>query len=139
LTAAAHAFRGVLGTKILICKPGDPEAKGLLEPRDHYVRLDSNDYSIHPAAVGRRIQIRADLAEVTAICDGRAVAQHPRSWAKHQTFTDPEHAAAATAMRRTRFTSAAAGSNQPAANHVVEVRDLAAYDTALPPTSLRRR
>jgi hypothetical protein len=24
-------------------------------PRDHYVRLDSNDYSVHPAAVGRRV------------------------------------------------------------------------------------
>lgn len=31
LTAACHAFRGVLGAKVLICKPADPEAKGLLE------------------------------------------------------------------------------------------------------------
>ena len=28
LTEAAHAFRGVLGAKIWICGPGDPEAKG---------------------------------------------------------------------------------------------------------------
>ena len=23
-------------------------------PRDHYIRLDSNDYSVHPAVIGRR-------------------------------------------------------------------------------------
>src|ERR1043166_1184610 len=33
-------------------------------PRDHYVRVDSNDYSVHPAAVGRRIEIVADLEHV---------------------------------------------------------------------------
>jgi transposase len=31
LTAGTQAFRGVLGAKVLICKPADPEAKGLLE------------------------------------------------------------------------------------------------------------
>ena len=30
LTAACHAFRGVLGAKVVICAPADPEAKGLL-------------------------------------------------------------------------------------------------------------
>jgi Mu transposase, C-terminal domain len=29
-------------------------------PRDHYVRSDSNDYSVHPSAVGRRVLVRAD-------------------------------------------------------------------------------
>ena len=32
-------------------------------PRDHYVRLDGNDYSVHPSAVGRRIVVTADLDE----------------------------------------------------------------------------
>jgi transposase len=32
LTVACQGFRGVLGTKVLICKPGDPEAKGIIEP-----------------------------------------------------------------------------------------------------------
>lgn len=37
LTAACHAFRGVLGAKVVICRPADPEAKGLLErTHDHY-------------------------------------------------------------------------------------------------------
>jgi transposase len=31
LTTDTHAFRGVLGAKVIICKPADPEAKGLLE------------------------------------------------------------------------------------------------------------
>ena len=40
--------------------------------RDHYVRLDSNDYSVHPAVIGRRIEVVAD---------------HERSWAWHQSFS----------------------------------------------------
>ena len=33
-------------------------------PRDYYVRLDGNDYSVDPAVIGRRIEITADLARV---------------------------------------------------------------------------
>ena len=40
-------------------------------PRDHYVRVDSNDYSVHPAVVGRRVEIAADLDEVTGDLRGR--------------------------------------------------------------------
>jgi transposase len=127
LTAATQAFRGTLATRVVICRPADPEAKGLVErangyletsflpgrtftgpadfntqlaawtatvntrqrrvlgcapaerveadraamlqlpplapatgwraalrlPRDHYVGLDGNDYSVHPAAAWR--------------------------------------------------------------------------------------
>ena len=63
--------------------------------RDHYVRLDSNDYSVHPAVIGRRIEVVADLDRVRVFCDGRVVADHERVWAWHQTITDPEHLAAA--------------------------------------------
>ena len=42
-------------------------------PRDHYVRLDSNDYSVHPAVIGRRIEVIANLERVRAVCDGRLV------------------------------------------------------------------
>ena len=34
-------------------------------PRDHYVRVDTNDYSVHPRAVGRRVEVRVDLDEVS--------------------------------------------------------------------------
>src|SRR3954464_5905620 len=127
LTAECQGFRGTLGTRVLICRPADPEAKGLVErlhdylersflpgrtftgpadfnaqlsawfglvntrtrralgcapsdrnaadlermlplppvapatgwrtsprlARDHYVRLDGNDCSLHPALIGR--------------------------------------------------------------------------------------
>jgi transposase len=199
LTEAAHAFRGVLGAKILVCDPGDPEAKGLVErangyletsflpgrtfhspadfnaqladwlalvnqrprrvlgcapadrieadraamlplppvapvtgwasslrlPRDHYVRLDSNDYSVHPAVVGRRVEVAADLGRVWVACDGRLVADHQRCWARHQTITDPDHAQAAARLRAEH--RAATIGDEPAE---VELRCLADYDTA---------
>jgi Mu transposase, C-terminal domain len=58
-------------------------------PRDHYVRLDSNDYSVHPAVVGRRVEVAADLDRVRVFCEGRLVADHGRCWARHQTLSDP--------------------------------------------------
>jgi transposase len=200
LTQQAHAFRGVLGAKVLVCEPGDPEAKGLVErangyletsflpgrtfsspadfnaqltdwlalanrrhrralgcapvdrigadrgamlrlppvapvtgwanslrlPRDHYVRLDGNDYSVHPAAVGRRVEVRADLDRVRAFCDGQLVADHARCWARHQTLGDPAHLDAAARLRRDRA-AAVGGRRDP---DEVELRCLADYDAA---------
>ena len=93
-------------------------------PRDHYVRVDSCDYSVDPAAVGRRIEVRADLAEVAATLDGQLVARHERCWAPHQTLTDPAHAAAAAAMRRAHLHPVRPGVDSGG----VEIRDLARYD-----------
>jgi transposase len=200
LTAQCHAFRGVLAAKVLICKPGDPEAKGLVErfhdyleraflpgrvfaspadfntqlqawlvranhrqhrvlgcrpadrveadkaamlalppvapttgwrsstrlPRDHYVRMDSNDYSVHPVAVGRRIEITADLHHVRVWCQGNLVADHVRIWAKHQTIAEPGHIEAAKLLRRKRFDVVAS----PSAVEV-EQRRLDDYDALL--------
>jgi transposase len=95
-------------------------------PRDHYIRLDSNDYSVHPAVIGRRIEVNAGLARVRVLCDGKVVADHDRVWAKHQTITDPEHLAAARALRRERLQVV-----RPTAEPEVEVRRLSDYDTAL--------
>lgn len=200
LTGDCQAFRGTLGTKVIICRPADPEAKGLVErahdwlersflpgrsftspadfndqlagwlavantrpkrvlgcapadrvsadkaamlalppvppatgwrasarlARDHYVRLDSSDYSVHPAVIGRRIEVIADLGRVRALCEGKLVADHERTWARHLTITDPEHTAAARALRRDR-----AAVLRPVPEPDVEVRCLADYDTAL--------
>jgi transposase len=200
LTAACQGFRGVLGAKVLICKPADPEAKGGVErlhdylersflpgrtftspadfntqlqawlgmanqrrkrslgcapaerigadraamlalppvppatgwehtlrlPRDHYVRLGSNDYSVHPSAVGRRVLIRTDLDRVRVWCDGDVVADHERVWARHQTISDPAHVKAAQLLRQQRFTVV-----QPATETEVEQRRLIDYDTVL--------
>jgi transposase len=198
LTEQAHAFRGVLGAKILVCDPGDPEAKGLVErangyletsflpgrsfispadfnaqladwlvlvnqrrrrvlgcaptdrieadragmlslppvapvtgwrsalrlPRDHYVRLDSNDYSVHPAVVGRRVEVAADLDGVRVHCDGRLVADHVRCWARHQTISDPDHLRAAARLRAERAAVTGRDDTQ------VQLRCLADYDAA---------
>jgi transposase len=96
-------------------------------PRDHYIRLDSNDYSVHPAVIGRRIEVIADLHRVRAVCDGRLVADHERIWAWHQTISDPEHVAAAKLLRRERVSLLRAVNAEPD----VQIRCLADYDTAL--------
>ncbi len=144
LTVECQAFRGTLATQVYVCKPADPEAKGLVErangyletsflpgrsftspadfnvqlgdwlslvnprqrrvlgcaptdriaadraamiacrrsppatgwrsstrlARDHYVRLDSNDYSVHPAVIGRRIEVDRGPARVRVLCEG---------------------------------------------------------------------
>lgn len=196
-----EAFRGMLGVKVIICKPGDPEAKGLVErfngyletsflpgrtftspvdfnaqlsaclndkaimrmhrtlgcrpfdrleadrsamltlppvmprlgwtastrlPRDHYVRIGSNDYSVDPIAIGRRIDILADLTTVTVRWGDRVVGVHDRHWGWHQTITDPIHAAAATAMRL----RAGRIAGPVPADDDVQVRSLADYDRA---------
>jgi transposase len=201
LTAECQAFRGTLATKVVICRPADPEAKGLVErlhdylersflpgrvftgpadfnaqlaawlslvntrrrralgcapteriaadlermlalppvapvtgwrvstrlARDHYVRLDGNDYSVDPAVIGRRVELVADLARVRAVCDGRLVADHERAWAKHQTISAAEHVAAARALRAERV-----GLLRPAPPaDLVEIRRLSDYDAAL--------
>ena len=94
--------------------------------RDHYVRIDSNDYSIHPAVIGRRIELVVNLDRVKAFCDGRVVADHERAWARHQTISDPEHVAAAKTLQRQRV-----GLLRPVIEAEVEQRRLTDYDTAL--------
>jgi hypothetical protein len=88
------------------------------------VRLDGNDYSVHPAAVGRRVQLAADLERVTVCCDGRLVADHARCWARQQTIADPAHLDAARALRRERLTVL------PPTQTPVQQRSLADYDAA---------
>jgi transposase len=90
-------------------------------PRDHYVRLDANDYSVDPSVIGRRIEVSAGLERVLATCAGRSVADHERCWAAHQTITAPAHARAARDLRRRRPAAAAAADE-------VQQRDLAYYD-----------
>jgi transposase len=96
-------------------------------PRDHYVRLDGNDYSVDPAVIGRRIEITADLARVKVTCGGRIVADHERAWARHQTITDPAHLAAARQLRAARRLLAPVP-GPAGAGAEVEHRDLAVYD-----------
>jgi transposase len=197
LTPATQAFRGVLGVAVTLCRPADPEAKGLVErangyletsflpgraftspgdfnqqlgewlvrangrvhrtidarpverweadraamlslppvpptvgwrrslrlPRDHYVRVDANDYSVDPAVVGRRVDVVADLDRVRVFCAGRSVATHERCWAHGQTITDPAHRDAAQALRK-----AHRSMPRPRSETEVQQRNLADYD-----------
>jgi hypothetical protein len=95
-------------------------------PRDHYVRLDSNDYSVHPAVIGRRVEVIAGLDRVRVLSGGQMVADHERAWSWHQTLTDPGHHDAAAALRRQRV-----GVLRPVREPEVEQRSLADYDTLL--------
>lgn len=94
-------------------------------PRDYYLRVLGNDYSIDPTVIGRMIDVSADLDTVTARCDGAPVASHPRSWARQQTITDPAHVTTAARLR---------ADYQRTQTHDADeagglVRDLADYDT----------
>jgi transposase len=95
-------------------------------PRDHYVRLASNDYSVDPTMVGRFVDVTADLTSVTITCAGTVVGRHQRCWARHQTITDPAHRAKALELAH----QARLVTDRPHASTgvVVEARDLSVYD-----------
>jgi transposase len=117
------ADRIVADRHAMLALPPVPPATGWRSStrlaRDHYVRLDSNDYSVHPSVIGRRIEMLADLARVRVLCEGRVVADHERIWAWHQTVSDPDHVAAARSLRRERV-----GVLRPVAELDVEQRAL---------------
>jgi len=93
--------------------------------RDHYVRVASNDYSVHPSSIGRKVEVLADLQQVVVSCAGSRVARHERCWAVHQTITDPVHAEAAARLRRGHLAAV------PSADIEVEHRQLNVYDALL--------
>lgn len=204
LTPQFTALRGMLGTRFYVCKPNDPETKGLTErnngfletsflpgrrftspadfnaqlagflaranarqrralhgaaaddrigadraamgplppidtatigwrtslvlPRDYYVRLDTCDYSVHPSAIGQRVEVSADLDTVRIRRGAVLVGAHERCWARQQTITDPEHRKAADVMRQA-FQHRSAFGRGPTMTEVAE-RDLSAYDRA---------
>jgi transposase len=90
-------------------------------PSDHWVRHQTNDYSVHPKAVGRRVHVRADDAQLVVTLGTEVVARHERVLASHVTVTDPVHDRAREAAR-------ALASAPKVAEVGVEVRDLAVYD-----------
>src|SRR5215468_8016490 len=67
--------------------------------KDYYVRLDTSDYSVDPAVIGRFIEVTADLDRVRARADGCLVADHVRVWARSRTVTDPAHLETARRLR----------------------------------------
>lgn len=91
--------------------------------RDYYVRVDSNDYSVDPTAIGRTVTVTADLERVRVRLDGRLAADHARVWARQTTVTDPAHLAVAQQLREDFARPRTCGDESL-------VRDLADYDRA---------
>lgn len=90
-------------------------------PRDHYVRVDTNDYSVNPRFVGRRVDVTVTLGEVVVMCETTEVGRHRRCLAKHQTILAGDHARVLRQIR------AEAAEVEPV-DVAVEERDLGVYD-----------
>ena len=105
----------------LPASPPDCDRRWVLRvPPDPYLRFDTNDYSLHPGLVGRRVEVRVDQREIVAVASdtGELACRHRRSFARHRTICDLEHARALKAQRLDRR------DGEPE----VEVRSLARYD-----------
>jgi Mu transposase, C-terminal domain len=88
-------------------------------PPDPHLRFDTNDYSLDPNLVGRRVEVRAGQREITAVAldTGELAARHERCFAKNRTITALEHARALRQRRR-----------EPDSDPIVEQRPLAVHD-----------
>lgn len=98
----------------------------ILLGRDHYVRYGTCDYSVHPKAIGRRVQIAVDLDSVVVTCQGEQVAHHRRSLVPHRTITDPVHGRARRLLKQNRQAT-----DRPTVNQQVAEPDLSIYDALL--------
>ena len=87
-----------------------------------YLRVDTNDYSLDPRLVGRRVEVRISQAEIRAVAldTGEQACAHARSFAKHRTITASEHAAFFTHP------------NEREERVIVEQRPLSRYDELIP-------
>jgi hypothetical protein len=91
--------------------------------RDYYVRVDSSDYSVDPTAIGRLVDVTADLERIRVRLEGRVVTEHARVWARGSTITAAAHVATAKLLRE-QF-------QQPRVVALDDLsRDLADYDRA---------
>ena len=88
-------------------------------PPDPHVRFDTNDYSLDPALVGRRVEVRVSQQEVVAVVrdTGELACRHERSFARNRTITALEHARKLRARR-----------GEPGDELLVEQRPLSVYD-----------
>ena len=90
-----------------------------------YLRFDRNDYSLDPRLVGRRIEVRASQAEISAAAldTGELACRHARVFAGGLAFTDPAHQAALDELR---------GERRRSREPEVERRPLSRYDQLIP-------
>ena len=65
-----------------------------------YVRFDLNDYSIPPEAVGRQLTLVASDTRVRVLDGSLQIAQHARTYDRHQFVLDPVHQEAVLKLKR---------------------------------------
>ncbi|MBK5233101.1 MAG: IS21 family transposase [Thermoleophilia bacterium] len=108
--------------------PGTDHQQVIRVPAQPYLRFDSNDYSLDPRLVGRRVELRASQDQVLAVelDTGEIACRHTRIFAKGLTFTDPAHQAALDEMRAERL-----GYRPRPKDTEVEIRSLERYDQLL--------
>jgi hypothetical protein len=101
-------------------QPGVRRTGGGAVPPDPYLRFDTCDYSLDPALVGRRVEVRVTDREVLAIAldTGELACRHARSFARHRTLCALEHARTLKRQRTERR------GGEP----VIEMRSLDRYD-----------
>jgi Mu transposase, C-terminal domain len=58
------------------------ELFGWVQHLEGAFELDSDDYSVHSAVIGRRIEVSAHLHRVRVICDRTSVGDRAWVWAK---------------------------------------------------------
>ena len=104
-------------------KPPDVDRRWVVRVTpDPYLRFDTNDYSLDPNLVGRRVEVRASQRQITAIAlnTGELACRHERSFAKHRTITALEHA---RTLREHRGQQ-----GEPEPGSFVQQRSLTVYD-----------
>ena len=74
-----------------------------------YVRFDLNDYSIPPDAVGRELTLAISPTTVRILNGARQIAEHRRSWDRHQVIEDPVHRQALLEEKRRAMGSSPSG------------------------------
>ena len=103
--------------------PPDVDRRIVLRvPADPHVPVDTNDYSLDPALVGRRVEVRVGQRRISGVAldTGELACDHARSFARHRTITDLAHA------------HVLARGRQRPAEPQVERRSLARYDALIP-------
>jgi transposase len=92
-------------------------------PAQPFVRVDRNDYSIAPAFVGRRVEVRVSQTEISAgvLDTGELACRHRRVFAGNLTITDPAHQSELERARERRRRDEVE----------VEIRPLARYDALI--------
>src|SRR5213075_2803293 len=74
-----------------------------------YLRFDLNDYSIPPEAIGRPLTLVASDTRVRILDGSKQIAQHRRSYDRHQLVLDPAHQQALLEEKRKAFGSTPGG------------------------------